>query len=78
MVNQRIPCTNGGSLDFTFNDADNNSELSSGDTVTMGASTCMEGSLTIHGSITMDNVVVSGDPISLPYTVQFRIQHWGQ
>lgn len=76
VISQSIPCDS-GSLDFTFNDADNNGDLSSGDTVTMSASNCVQGSTTITGSITIDNVIVSGDPMSFPYTLQFRIQASG-
>lgn len=76
VVSESVPCDS-GSLSFTFNDADNNSDLSNGDTLTMSATSCVQGGLTITGSITIDNVVVSGDPMSFPYNVQFRIQASG-
>jgi hypothetical protein len=69
-------CENGpnGSISGTFNDNDNDLTLSTGDTVSMTASNCDFGGVVMNGTISISNVVVSGDEISPPYSMQFRMQ----
>jgi hypothetical protein len=69
-------CENGpnGSISGTFNDNDNDLTLSTGDTASMTASNCDFGGVVMNGTISISNVVVSGDEISPPYSMQFRMQ----
>lgn len=63
-----------GSISGTFNDNDNDLTLSTGDTVSMTANNCdISGTIT-NGSISLSNVVVTGDELSPPYSLQFRLQ----
>jgi len=69
-------CENGpnGSISGTFNDNDKDLTLSTGDSVSMTANNCDFGGVVMNGTISMSNVVVSGDESSLPYLMQFRMQ----
>jgi hypothetical protein len=66
-------CEN-GSISATFNDNDNDLTLSTGDSVSMTANNCDFGGVVMNGTISMSNVVVSGDESSPPYSMQFRMQ----
>lgn len=66
-------CEN-GSISATFNDNDNDLTLSTGDSVSMTANNCDFGGVVMNGTISMSNVVVSGDESSAPYSMQFRMQ----
>lgn len=63
-----------GSISGSFNDNDNDLTLSTGDTVTMTANNCMLGSATMNGTISISNVSMTGDELSPPYFLQFRLQ----
>jgi len=63
-----------GSISGTFNDNDNDLTLSTGDSVSMTANNCDFGGVVMNGTISMSNVVVSGDESSPPYSMQFRMQ----
>jgi hypothetical protein len=62
-----------GSLNLTFNDADNSATLTSGDSVSMSANSCTFSGVTMNGSISISNVVVIGDQITPPYSMQFSL-----
>jgi hypothetical protein len=62
-----------GNLSLTFNDADNSASLTSGDTISMSANACTFSGVTMNGSISISNVVVTGDQITPPYSMQFRL-----
>jgi hypothetical protein len=66
-----------GTLSLTFNDADNDLQLSTGDTVSMTASNCVFGDVTMNGGISISNVIVDGDQLSPPYSLQFSLQTSG-
>ena len=63
-----------GTISGSFNDADNDLTLSTGDTVSMTANNCNFGGVTMNGSISLSNVSVTGDEFSAPYSLQFTLQ----
>jgi len=67
-------CDSGGTISGSFNDADNDLTLSTGDSVSMTANNCNFGGATMNGSISLSNVSVTGDENSPPYSLQFRLQ----
>jgi hypothetical protein len=73
VLNESQNCDS-GTINVSFNDADNDLALSTGDTVSMTANNCVFGGVSMNGSISMTNVVVSGDEFSPPYSLQFSLQ----
>ena len=67
-------CTDGGSFSFTLNDADDNQDLSTGDSLSATFSSCSEAGTVMNGTISINNLVISGDPLAPPYTLQLTIQ----
>jgi hypothetical protein len=67
-------CTDGGSVTLTLNDADGNQDLSTGDSLSASFSSCSEAGTVMNGSISINNVVISGDPLSPPYSLQLTVQ----
>jgi len=69
------PCDS-GTFSGSFNDADNDQNLSTGDSLSITSSSCSFGGVVMSGSLTVDNVVVSGDFINdiAPYSFSFRIR----
>lgn len=63
-----------GTISGSFNDADNDLTLSTGDTVSMSANNCNFSGVTMNGSISLSNVSVTGDEFSPPYSLQFTLQ----
>jgi hypothetical protein len=63
-----------GTISGSFNDADNDLTLSTGDTVSMSANNCNFGGVVMNGSISLTNVSVTGDELSPPYSLQFTLQ----
>jgi hypothetical protein len=63
-----------GTISGSFNDADNDLTLSTGDTVSMTANNCSLDGVTMNGSISLSNVSVTGDEFSPPYSLQFTLQ----
>ena len=63
-----------GSLSGSFNDADGDLSLSTGDTVSLTASNCNFGGVIMNGTVSVSNVVVSGDEFTFPYNLQFTLQ----
>jgi len=63
-----------GAISGSFNDADNDLTLSTGDTVSMTANNCNFSGVTMNGSISLSNVSVTGDEFSPPYSLQFTLQ----
>jgi len=63
-----------GTLSGSFNDADNDLTLSTGDTVNMTANNCNFGGVIMNGSISLSNVIVTGDSFAPPYSMQFTLQ----
>ena len=74
VVSETIACTNSGSISITFDDADNNQQLSTGDSMSFNASNCTEDGMIMNGSVSINNVSVSGDPLSAPHSMQLSIQ----
>lgn len=74
--NQNQSCDS-GSISLTFNDADNDLSLSTGDSVSMTASNCVFSGVAMNGSISISNVMVTGDQLSPPYSLQFSLQTSG-
>lgn len=75
VVSETMPCTS-GSISITFDDIDNNQELSTGDSMSFTANDCTEDGMVMNGSVSINNVTVSGDPQTplSPYSMQFGIQ----
>jgi hypothetical protein len=67
------PCDS-GSISGSFNDADGDLSLSTGDTVSLTASNCNLGGVIMNGTVSVSNVVVSGDEFTFPYNLQFTLQ----
>ena len=63
-----------GTISGSFNDADNDLSLSTGDTFSMTANNCSLDGVTMNGSISLSNVSVTGDEFSPPYSLQFTLQ----
>ena len=63
-----------GSISGSFNDNDNDLTLSTGDSVNITANGCTFSGVTMNGSMSMNNVVISGDELSPPYSMQFTLQ----
>jgi hypothetical protein len=63
-----------GTMSGSFNDADNDQTLSTGDTISMTANSCTFGGVTMNGSLSITDVVVSGDELTPPYSMQFKLQ----
>lgn len=76
VISETMPCTTSGSISITFDDIDNNQELSTGDSMSFAANDCIEDGMVMNGSVSINNVTVSGDPQTplSPYSMQFRIQ----
>jgi hypothetical protein len=69
-------CTDGGSFSFTLNDADDNQDLSTGDSLSATFSSCSEAGTVMNGTISINNIVISGD-LQTPnsaYSLQLTIQ----
>jgi hypothetical protein len=67
------PCDS-GTISGSFNDADNNSTLSTGDSVSMTANSCDFGGVVMNGSISVNNIVITGDLSSWPFSLQMTMQ----
>lgn len=67
-------CTDGGSLSFTLNDADDNQDLSTGDSVSATFNSCSEGGSVLNGVLSINNIVITGDTQAAPYSLQLTIQ----
>jgi hypothetical protein len=63
-----------GTVSGSFNDADNDLTLSTGDTINMTANNCTFGDVIMNGSLSISHVVVSGDEFAPPYSIQFTLQ----
>jgi hypothetical protein len=74
VISQTYDCTNGGSISISFDDANNDQELSTGESLSFAANNCREDGMTMNGSVGIDNVTVAGSVTSPPYNMQFRIQ----
>jgi len=66
------PCDS-GTLSVSFNDADNSATLTTGDTVSMSANNCTFSGVTMNGSISVSNIVVTGDQVTPPYSLQLSL-----
>ena len=75
-VSETMTCPTSGSMIMTVDDADNNGQLSTGDSVSFSASNCVANGSTMNGSVSINVVTVSGDPdMNLsPYSMQFTLQ----
>jgi hypothetical protein len=62
-----------GTLNVSFNDADNSATLTTGDTVSMSANNCTFSGVTMNGSISVSNIVVTGDQVTPPYSLQLSL-----
>lgn len=69
------PCDS-GTFSGSFNDADNNRDLSTGDSLSVTSSSCSFDGVVMSGSLTVDNIVVSGGFANdiAPYSFSFRIR----
>lgn len=67
-------CTGGGNFSFSLDDVDNDSAISTGDTMSLTFSSCNEGGVVLNGGMALGGLVVSGDITSFPYTLQFTMQ----
>ncbi|MGI9304064.1 MAG: hypothetical protein ACR2RB_15385 [Gammaproteobacteria bacterium] len=69
VVTRDVPCES-GSITLRANDADNNGELSTGDTADATFNQCANGGETLSGSLSISDVVVTGDAAS-------QVAPWG-
>ena len=69
VASRTYSCTNGGTMNASTNDADNNSVLSAGDSVSLSFSNCREGSVTMSGGMSMTINGTTGNPNSSIYTL---------
>lgn len=69
------PCDS-GTFSGSFNDADNSQDLSTGDSLSVTSSSCSFDGVVMSGSLTVDNVVVTGGFVNdiAPYSFSFRIR----
>jgi len=67
-------CTNGGTFSFSLDDVDNSSTISSGDTMSVSFVNCNEAGSILTGGIALTGLVVSGDVLTFPYTLQFTMR----
>jgi hypothetical protein len=69
------PCDS-GTFSGSFNDADNDQGLSTGDSLSITSNNCSFDGVVMNGSLTVDNVVVTGGFINdiAPYSFSFRIR----
>jgi hypothetical protein len=67
-------CTNGGNFSFTLNDADDNQDLSSGDSLSATFNNCIEGTTRMNGTLSINNIQITGDPLTFPYSLQMTLQ----
>lgn len=61
LIEDSIDCSGGGRIVFSFDDADNNAELSSGDTMSIDFRNCVETGLTMDGGMALTGVSITGD-----------------
>lgn len=61
---ETIPCSGGGSITATANDANGNGDIDNGDSAQLVASGCFEAGATLSGTLAMSFSGVSGDPLS--------------
>lgn len=59
-VRDVVPCTQGGSLAMTLNDANNNSVMDVGDSITMDAQSCKEDGTVMQGRLAMSVQSMTG------------------
>lgn len=64
ITTQTLNCPGGGSITVTLNDADNNLELSAGDTIQIDFSQCSEDGELLNGSASFNNLSISGDVVN--------------
>ena len=73
-VESFAPNCDSGTMSGSFNDADNDLTLSTGDSISMTANSCTFGDVTMNGRLSISHVVVSGDEFAPPYSMQFTVQ----
>ncbi len=61
-----VTCSGGGNWTITWNDADNDTELSVGDSITLAFSNCVETDVTVNGSMTMGITQISAGFTGFP------------
>lgn len=70
------PCAGGGSIAAIITDADNNSILSAGDSITLTANNCQKSGLaTMNGAVTFTVVALTGDLDSTSYDASLRLTY---
>ena len=74
VVSETIACAISGSMTITFDDADNDQQLSDGDSMSFSANDCTEDGMIMSGGVSMNNVSVIGDPLSAPHSMQLSMQ----
>lgn len=63
VVNTTENCTGGGSVALSWNDADDNNDLSTGDSFSLSFNNCVEDGMRLSsGTIGLSNLVLNGDP----------------
>jgi hypothetical protein len=61
LIEDSIDCSGGGRIVFSFDDADDDLELSSGDTMSIDFRNCVETGLTMDGGMSLTGVSITGD-----------------
>ncbi|RMH13304.1 MAG: hypothetical protein D6698_14180, partial [Gammaproteobacteria bacterium] len=73
VVSRSSNCTDGGTISGSFNDADNNGSLSTGDTLSITARNCNEAGTIMNGSISVSQVTTSA-PTTIPFVTAFTFR----
>jgi hypothetical protein len=75
VISHSVDCLGGGSLSISFDDANNDQQLSTGESLRFSASSCTEDGMVMNGSVSINNVTIIGDPVAtMPYSMQFTMQ----
>jgi len=64
VINDGGPCPSGGSVSLTHDDADNDQQVSTGDTVRLSFSGCNVFGISIQGQVLLDSIVANGAPFA--------------
>lgn len=70
---EEVTSCGGGSMTMVWNDADNSGTTTSGDSFSMTLVDCDDSGDTISGAIILENLTLSGDPVSGNFVVSMRM-----
>lgn len=62
VISEAISCTGGGNVSVSWNDADNDSDLSAGDSFSLTFNSCIEEGIILNGGMSLTGLTLYGDP----------------